>query len=72
MLPLFLSGRGSKKNPVWRVANGILNPVWARNLKEFSPVYTGYKHIFFSRERVNMFEDAAEVDVLEDFKRGVL
>ena len=36
------------------VANGILNPVWARNLKkEFIPVYSGYKEIFVSRERIN-------------------
>ena len=36
------------------VANWILNPVWARNLKEFSPVYTeGYKQLFFSWEKVN-------------------
>ena len=37
------------------IANGILNPVWARNLKEFNPVYVGYKEICFSRERVKMY-----------------
>ena len=30
------------------IANGILNPVWARNLKEFSPVYVGGIMTFFS------------------------
>ena len=41
MLPLFESGRDSKRIQCEEVANGVLNPVWARNLKEFNPVYAG-------------------------------
>ena len=36
------------------IANGILNSMWARNLKEFSPVYAGVSRNFFQQERVNI------------------
>ena len=48
------------------VANGILHSVWARNLKEFSPVYAWIRN-FFSRERVK--KDLAKYKHCNDEER---
>ena len=56
MLPPFESGRGSKKNPVWRGTKWDLNPVWAQNLKEFNSVYAGGIKTFFSAGKGLLFQ----------------
>ena len=48
MLPRLSQVAVVKRSQCAEVANGILHPVWARNLKEFSPVYAGGIKKFFS------------------------
>ena len=63
MLPPFKSGRGSKKNPVWRGSKWDFESSVGRGiLMNLIQCARGYKEIFFSRERVNNFSNCLAWD----------